>query len=125
MNRILTLSSDIQYFSEVKNSLKNKNELEISIFTNSLDMVENLLVRYSDLVILDVDLLGNQVSNMIQVIHSIHRNTKIVLFLSPDKMDLCTTALSFGVISHQVKPVSLDTACEIIRSILQIPSALT
>lgn len=98
--------------------------MEISIFTNSLDMVENLLVRYSDLAILDVDLLGNQVSNMIHVIHSIHRSTKIVLFLSADKMDLCTAALSLGIISHQVKPVSVDTTCEIIGSILQIPSSL-
>ncbi len=121
MNRILVLTADEDLFSVVEDSLNNLEKVEIQTFENSLELVNHYLSHYASLIILDIDLLKHEIFQMIQVLRSIHVQTKIVLFLSPENMPLCSSALSMGVLSYQIKPISEVKLAEIIASILQIP----
>jgi response regulator of citrate/malate metabolism len=58
---------------------------------------------------------------MIQVLKNINGDSKIVLVLSPENMPICSAALSLGVLSYQIKPLSPENVTEIISSILPFP----
>ena len=120
MNRILVLTTDQDLFSVVEDSLNKLEKVEIKTFDHSLELVNHYLSHYASLIILDIDLLKHETFQMIQVLRSIHAQTKIVLFLSPENMPICSSALSMGVLSYQIKPISEEKLVEIIASLLQI-----
>ncbi|MEJ2052060.1 MAG: response regulator [Calditrichota bacterium] len=120
MNRILVLTTDQDLFSVVEDSLNKLEKVEIKTFDHSLELVNHYLSHYASLIILDIDLLKHETFQMIQVLRSIHAQTKIVLFLSPENMPICSSALSIGVLSYQIKPISEEKLVEIIASLLQI-----
>jgi len=118
MYKILVLTSEVDLFEDVEESLKKDEEVEIILFQHSLKLINHFLTYYAPLVILDIDFLKNEILEMIQVLKNIHPNTKIILILSPENMPICLTALSQGVVSYQVKPISSSNAAAIISSIL-------
>jgi DNA-binding NtrC family response regulator len=120
MNRILVLTTDQDLFSVVEDSLNKLEKVEIKTFDHSLELVNHYLSHYASLIILDIDLLKHETFQMIQVLRSIHAQTKIVLFLSPENMPICSSALSMGVLSYQMKPISEEKLVEFIASLLQI-----
>jgi|GEM_PF-3316285 len=120
MNQILVLSEDIDYFSEISESIQNLDHVEIHTFSHSLELINYFMTNYAQLVILDLDVLQSETFEMIQILRSLHTNTKIVLFLSSENMPICSEALTFGVLSYQIKPVSRERTLEIISSTFQI-----
>lgn len=121
MQKILIFSADVALFLEVEESLKKNEEIEFFLFQHSLELVNHFLSYFSPLVILDIDLLKNEIQEMIQVLRNIHPNSKIVLILSSENMPVCSAALSLGVVSYQIKPLSVANVTEIISSILHAP----
>lgn len=121
MQKILIFSADVELFLEVEESLRKNEEIEFFLFQHSLELVNHFLSYFSPLVILDIDLLKNEILEMIQVLRNIHPNSKIVLTLSPENMPICSAALSLGVMSYQIKPLSAANVTEIISSILHAP----
>jgi response regulator of citrate/malate metabolism len=121
MQKILIFSADVELFLEVEESLRKNEEIEFFLFQHSLELVNHFLSYFSPLVILDIDLLKNEILEMIQVLRNIHPNSKIVLILSPENMPICSAALSLGVMSYQIKPLSAANVTEIISSILHAP----
>lgn len=120
MNRILVLTTDQDLFSVVEDSLNKLEKVEIKTFDHSLELLNHYLSHYASLIILDIDLLKHETFQMIQVLRSIHAQTRIVLFLSPENMPICSSALSMGVLCYQIKPISQEKLVEIIASLLQI-----
>jgi DNA-binding NtrC family response regulator len=120
MNQILVLSEDIDYFSDISNTIQVLDHVEIHTFNHSLELINYYLTNFAQLVILDLDVLQSETFEMIQILRSLHTNTKIVLFLSSENMPICSEALTFGVLSYQIKPVSRERTLEIISSTFQI-----
>jgi len=121
MQNILVFSADVELFLDVEESLKKNQEIQILLFQHSLELINHFLSHYSPLVILDIDILKNEIFEMIQVLKNIHANLKIVLILSQENMPICSAALSLGVLSYQIKPLSTSNVTEIISSILHAP----
>jgi response regulator of citrate/malate metabolism len=121
MQKILVFSADVELFLDVKESLEKNKKTEILLFQHSLELVNHFLSHYSPLVILDIDLLKNEIFEMIQVLKNIHVDAKIVLILSPENMPICSSVLSLGVVSYQLKPLTSGNVTEIISSILHFP----
>ncbi|UCF64315.1 MAG: response regulator [bacterium] len=120
MNRILVLSEDNDYFSDISEAIQSLDHIEINTFSHSLELINFFLTNFAQLVILDLDVLRGETFEMIQILRSLHTKTKIVLFLSSENMPICSEALTFGVLSYQIKPVSRERTLEIIRSTFQI-----
>jgi DNA-binding NtrC family response regulator len=121
MYKLLVLSEEENLFSEVEENVQHNDSLEVRTFRHSLEMINYFLSHYASLIILDVDLLKSELLEMIQVLKSIHGEVRIILFLSPENMPLCSSAISLGILSYQIKPVSPETVMDIISSVLQIP----
>ncbi|MBN2365636.1 MAG: DNA-binding response regulator [Calditrichaeota bacterium] len=120
MLRISVLSEEDPLFSEIEKKINQNDSIDIQIFQHNLELINHFLSHYASLVILDVDLLKNEILEMIQVLKSIHPDCKIVLFLSPENMSFCSAALSLGVISYQLKPLSVKAVVDFITSLLNI-----
>ena len=120
MNQILVLTEDQDYFSDITKAVQNLNHFEIHIFNHNLELINYFLTNYAQLVILDLDILKSETFEMIQILRSLHSDTKIVLFLSSENMPICSEALSFGLLSYQIKPVSRESTLKIISSTFQI-----
>ena len=120
MNQALILTEEKEYFSGIIKNVQNVNDFEIHIFDNSLELINYFLTNYAQLVILDLDLLQNETFEMVQILRSLHSDSKIVLFLSPKYMPICSETLSLGVLSYQVKPVHQERTIEIINSALHL-----
>jgi response regulator of citrate/malate metabolism len=118
MQKILVFSKDVELFLEVEESLKKNDKIEFLLFQHSLELVNHFLSYYASLVILDIDLLKNEILEMIQVLRNIHTNSRIILILSPENMPICSEALSLGVVSYQIKPLSSKNVTELISSVL-------
>jgi len=121
MQKILVFSADVELFLEVEESLKKNEEIEFLLFQHSLELVNHFLSYYASLVILDIDLLKSEILEMIQVLRNIHANSRIVLILSQENMPICSAALSLGVLSYQIKPLSSTNVTELVSSILRVP----
>lgn len=119
MYRILALSQDKDLYAGVRDFLGDSSDIEIKIFTNNLDFLEKFSSLHTELVILDIDLLNEQVLKLINILQSIKRNSQIILILSKDKMAICSTAFSLGVVSYLIKPVSTKNVYDVISTALQ------
>lgn len=119
MNHVLALTREDQLFQKVAEFIEENKTTEILTFSNSLELIDYFLKNYAQLVVLDIDLLGDETHKMIEVLRSIQKETKIVLILSEKYMAICSATLSMGVLSYQMKPVSVSNAVKLITSVLQ------
>jgi len=119
MYRILALSQDKDLYAGVRDFLGDSSDIEIKTFTNSLDFLEKFSSLHTELVILDIDLLNEQVLKLINILQSIKRNSQVILILSKDKMGICSAAFSLGVVSYLIKPVSTKNVYDVISTTLQ------
>ncbi len=120
MYRVLVLSEEKVLFEKIVNMIGQQEEIEISTCPDSLDLLEKFFSLYTELVVLDLDLLNNQIMKLINILHSFKKNLKIILILSEEKMSICPSVCSLGVVSYLIKPFSLKNAADIISSALKI-----
>ncbi len=120
MHRVTVLTQDKDFYLKVKEHLKDSLTIELHTFDHSLELVNYFLTNYSQLVILDIDIIKEEIIYLIEIIRTIHKDTKILLLLSPENMPLCSSALSIGVSSYQLKPLSVKNVLELITTLLHI-----
>ncbi len=120
MHRVIVLTQDKDFYLEVEEHLKDGFTIELHTFDHGLELVNYFLTNYSQLVILDIDIIKEEIINLIEIIRTIHQDAKILLLLSPENMPLCSSALSIGVSSYQLKPLSVKRVLELITTLLQI-----
>jgi response regulator of citrate/malate metabolism len=118
MNKVLVLSQDKYLFQKVEGEIESKDSIRLYTFSNSLDLIKYYLANYAALILLDADMVKNDVLKLIEIIHDINQQAKLILLLSPENMSLCSAALSLGILSYQVKPVSAESMVELIFSVL-------
>jgi DNA-binding NtrC family response regulator len=121
MNKVLVLSQDKTLFQRVEGEIVSKDSIRLYTFTNSLDLIKYYLANYASLILLDADIVKSDVLKLIEIIHNINQEAKLILLISPENMSICSSALSFGILSYQVKPVSPENMVELIFSVLQNP----
>jgi len=120
MDRILALTNEKELFSEIQEKIQDRTEIDIITCMDNLNLIEKFVSQHTELVILDIDLLNEKVIKLINILRAINKNLKIILMLSNDKMSICSLALSLGVVSYLVKPVSNDNLTKIISATLKI-----
>lgn len=116
MNRILALTKEKKLIREIERVVLDDISVDVEIYTDMLEFIENLHIRFTQLVILDIDLLQEKINKLISVIRSIRRDCKIILILSQKNMDICSSALQMGIVSYLIKPVSVLNVYNIILS---------
>lgn len=119
MNRILALSKEKKLFSEIQTGLNKNIPLELITFPDTLNLIEKYVSIHIQLVILDIDLLNGQLVKLINILRSINKNVKIILISSKDKLPVCSKALSLGILSYLLKPVSVTSLTNLILSSMQ------
>jgi response regulator of citrate/malate metabolism len=119
MNQILALTCEKRVIKEIDKEIQSDYQTDILTFEHTLELIHYFLTNYAQLVILDIDVLKQEVLEMIQIIRSIHREAKIVLFSSPENMSICSSAVTLGISSYQLKPLSTESICNVITSILK------
>jgi len=120
MHRILALTSDKETSIELKNALSKPDSIEMLSYSSTLDLLESFQNFHSNLVILDIDLLKDEVTKMINLLRSSRSDFKLILILSSENMSFCSKALSLGVVSYLIKPISISNSVKIISSALNI-----
>lgn len=120
MQKVLALTNEKELMAQIEDSIKSHSSIKISVSSDYLDLVENYQRRHAQLVILDVDLLNGRVVQLINVLRAMKKDCRILLMLSPDKMSLCSQAVSLGMVSYLIKPICIQNARNIICSALNI-----
>lgn len=118
MYNVLILTDDANFYKEVEKKINGIKKIKFHTFHHGLELINFFLTNYAQLVILDIDVLQNEIIEMIQVLRTIHKETKILLLLSPVNMPLCSNALSLGISSYQIKPISQENVTELITTLL-------
>jgi len=118
--RILALLDDEELVAQIEESINRFSSIEIITSTDSLDLIDQYACRHTRLVILDADLLDERVIQLVKVVRSIEKNSRILLLLSQEKIHLCSKVLSLGMVTYLIKPVSPVSAVGIICSALDI-----
>ncbi|HFE64433.1 hypothetical protein B1H10_00880 [candidate division KSB1 bacterium 4484_188] len=121
MKSILALTLDNKLISEMNSTFAKKRVAEVRTFSESLELIDYFLKQYVPLIVLDIDVLKEKVLHLIRILRSIHRETQFILVLSSKNMQICSAALSQGVVSYQVKPISTENMLEVVASTLKIP----
>lgn len=119
MNRILALTKEKELIREIERVVLEDVSVDIETYTDMLEFIENLHTRFTQLVILDIDLLLEKIIKLISVIRSIRKDCKIILILSQENMAICSSALQMGIVSYMIKPVSVLNVYNIILSMLE------
>lgn len=117
---MLTLSSELNFFNDVEKHLLPTVPLELVSFTNPIDLVDFFVNNYAHIVVLDIDLLKEDVIKLVDILRSIRRNSQIILLLSQKDTAICSRVFSRGGCAYQIKPVSTNAFCQLIKSTLQI-----
>jgi response regulator of citrate/malate metabolism len=120
MERVLILTENEELFYKLKKKFSEGLEIQIVTCTDSLNLIENYTSQHTELVILDIDMLKNGVSKLINILRSIKKNVQIILILSKTNMSICSEVLSLGVVSYLIKPVSVDNLSKIVLATLKI-----
>jgi len=120
MERILALTNEKDLFYGIQEKIKDKTNIDIKTCIDNLNLIEKFVSQHTELVILDIDLLNDRVIKLINILRSINKSLKIILILSNDKMSICSHALSLGVVSYLIKPISIDNLTKIITATLKI-----
>ena len=121
MHRILALTTEMKTIEKIKDALSKTQKIEIMSFSNTLDLIDSFQNFHSNLVILDIDFLKTEVTKLIKLLRTSKSDFKVVLMLSAENMAICSNALSVGVVSYLIKPISISNAMDIICSALNIP----
>jgi len=121
MKSILALTLDNKLISEMNSTFAKKRVAEVRTFSESLELIDYFLKQYVPLIVLDIDVLKEKVLHLIRILRSIHRETQFILVLSSKNIQICSAALSQGVVSYQVKPISTENMLEVVASTLKIP----
>ncbi len=121
MNKVLVLSQDKTLFQQVEGEIVSKDSIRLYTFANSLDLIKYYLANYASLILLDADIVKSDVLKLIEIIHNINHEAKLILLVSPENISLCSSALSLGILSYQVKPVSTENMVDLIYSVLHNP----
>lgn len=114
----MVLSAETEWFEQISRNLDEEEQWEILMHSNVLEFLEHFLSRFPALVILDIDLLGKEINRVIKILRSLKKDLKIMLILSSEKVAICSQALSLGVLTYLLKPISPANASNIIKSTL-------
>lgn len=117
----MVLSQDKALFQRVEGDIVSKDSIRLYTFSNSLDLIKYYLTNYASLILLDADIVRNDVLKLIEILHNINQEAKLIILVSPENMALCSSALSLGILSYQVKPVSPENMVDLIFSVLHNP----
>lgn len=120
MDRILVLTTEIDLFAKIQKKIEEGNEIQITTCNDSLNLMEKFVSQHTELVILDIDMLKERVVKLINILRTMRKNLQIILILSQDNMSICSDALSLGVVSYLIKPLSTDNLHKIISATLRV-----
>lgn len=120
MERILALTTEKDLFTGIQEKIQDNADIDIKTCIDNLNLIEKFVSQHTELVILDIDLLQEKVIKLINILRSINKNLKIILILSNDKMAICSSALSLGVVSYLIKPISINNLAKIISATLKV-----
>ena len=118
MPRVFAITKEEELLKELNKALGCSQDLQFSSYVTPLKLIENYTSMHSELVIVDLDLLGDQATHLMNVLRNIKKNVQFILILSPDKMPICSEAISLGVISYILKPCSGKNLSNLILSTL-------
>lgn len=120
--RILALTDEVDLIADLEARINHFSPAEIISTTSYLDLIEHYTCRHTRLLILDTDLLNEKMIQLVRIVRAINSHGRILLWLSQEKIPLCSEALSFGMISYLIKPISVTDAANIVCSSLEIIS---
>ncbi|GAB4366001.1 MAG: hypothetical protein Kow0042_05590 [Calditrichia bacterium] len=118
MKYLYLLTTEENVSNKIEKALAQGGEVMVYTYTDSLDLIDHFLHRFAPLVILDIDLVKEDVIKLMQIIRSIRKDVKFLLILSVENMHVCSAALAQGVVSYQIKPLSIENLIHVIHSTL-------
>ncbi len=120
MQNVVLLVEDRSQFEEIGKQLMKEYDLKFHFFENCLQFIEFIISNYADLVIIDLAIARDRINYLIRILKRLQNDIRIVLLLTKDQVRHCSDILTLGVLSFQIKPISTDTAMQIIASTLNI-----
>ena len=94
--RILALTDDEDLIADIEAHINRFAPAGIIATNDSLDLIEHYTRRHTRLLILDTDLLNEHMIQLIRIVRAINKHGKILLWLSQEKIPLCSEALASG-----------------------------
>ncbi|MGD9898061.1 MAG: hypothetical protein AB7T22_02940 [Calditrichaceae bacterium] len=119
MKRLLVLSSEHGLVEDFQSTLDGLCKIEVTCYQSCCELMEGFLTLHTDMIMLDIDLLKERVTHLINVLKLIKNSIVIILILSEEHISICKQALPLGIHSYLIKPVSGKELFRILDPILQ------
>ncbi|MBD3224666.1 MAG: response regulator [Caldithrix sp.] len=103
MQQILTLA-DNPIMELHKNDLVKNEVMNLIHFDTCCELIEHILTKRSDLVVIDIDYLKDRTIKLMRVIKLLNDSMRVVLLCSEENIRQLKEALSFGVVAYLMKP---------------------
>ena len=119
MKRVMILARQDDWEMDYLEAELEKMRLTIDKGEHSMDFLEKFARSYAQLVVLDVDLLGERLGQLVRILRSLNSEVKLLLVLSPNNLKYCSEVISMGGVNYFIKPVSMKNLVQIVQSFLQ------
>ncbi|GAB4338471.1 MAG: hypothetical protein Kow0037_22520 [Calditrichia bacterium] len=120
MKTAILISQNSDEWIDLEKELSKSKELRLYVYSDVLELVEFLLNRFCDLVILDVDMFKEKTVQLVRLINRLHSNVRVILLSDQENMSYCSAALSYGVMSYQIKPITPYSLIHLISNSIQL-----
>jgi len=115
------LTKEHQLSDKIREELEKDSVYQLKTFTQTLGFLEHFLEWYPQMVILDVDLMKSDTLKFIRILQKLKKDLKILLIASSRNISICSQALSMGIITYLLKPISTGNVYSLIHSTLKMP----
>ncbi len=119
MKRLLVLSTESGLVEDFQSILNGVSKIEVTCYQSCCELMEGFLTLHTDMVLLDIDLLKERVTHLINVLKLIKSSVVLILILSEEHISICKQALPLGIHSYLIKPVSGKELFRIVDPILK------
>jgi len=117
----MMLTKEHQLAGKIGEDLEKESVYQLKTFTQTLSFLEHFLEWYPQMVILDVDLIKADILKFIRILQKLKKDLKILLIASSKNISICSQALSMGIITYLLKPISTGNVHSLIHSTLKLP----
>lgn len=121
--RLLVLGGDEGFVERLAGALQRRGTFEVRRARDELDLIDEFVSRHTAFAVLDADVVGERVGQMVRILRSIDHDCRILLCASEATFSSCSSLASAGEVTVLLKPVLEEHALHVILSAIGLTPA--
>ncbi len=122
-HRLIVLDGETEFAERLAEALHRCGTFEVRRAHDELDLIDEFVSRHTAFVVLDVDMVGERVGQMVRILRSIDHDCRFLLCASESTFPTCSSLASAGEVTVLLKPVLEEHALHVICSAIGLSPA--